>query len=106
MWGSVPEEIAREAMEQFWEEHPWDDVRPPFSPVIRRHPPTYQEWLDSLPWRNLPPCFLPRDDSPDEGRSRLRFRGYSDRVTIDRGRPLRLRFPVFELRPKRDAPLR
>jgi hypothetical protein len=99
MWGSVPEDVAEEAWTQFWEENPWDDVRPPFAPVIRRHPPTYQEWLDSLRWRPLRP-FFPRDDSPDEGRSRLRFRGYSDRVTIDRGQPLRLRSPVFELMPQ------
>jgi hypothetical protein len=105
MWGSVPSRIAEEAMEEFWAAHSWDDIRRPFAPVTRRHPPTYQEWLDSLPWTPLPPL-IPRDDSPDEGRSRLRFRGYSDRVTMHRGRPLRLRYPVFELRPRRDALLR
>lgn len=98
MWGSVPPDVADEAMEEFWETHPWDDVRPPLAPVIRRHPPTYQEWLDSLPWTPMP-GLIPTDDSPDGGRSRLRLRGYDDHVVTDRGRPLRLRFPVFELRP-------
>jgi hypothetical protein len=100
MWGSVPPDVAEEAMEEFWAAHEWDDVRPPFSPVIRRHPPTYQEWLDSLPWRPMR-ALIPWDDSPDRGRSRLRFQGYSDQVVMNRGRPLRLRFPEFELRPLR-----
>ena len=102
MWGSIPPEIEREAFEQFWDEYQWPDVRPLFAPVVRRHPPTYQEWLDSLPWVRLPPL-IPRDDSPDKGRSRLRFRGYSDSVTMNHGHPLRLRYPEFELRPKRSS---
>ena len=100
MWGSVPEEIEREAWEEYRaSEDPWKNVRRPFSPVIRRHPPTHQEWLDSLPWKPMP-VLVPFDDSPDKGRSRLRFRGYHDEVTMDYGRPMRLRFARFRLMPR------
>ena len=101
MWGSVPEDIARKALAEYRASYdPWENVRPPFSPVIRRHPPTYQEWLDSLPWKLMPVVFPIDDSSPDQGLSRLRFRGYHDEVTMDYGRPMRLRFARFELLPK------
>jgi hypothetical protein len=95
--------IVHEAWNEVWEEYwpsdePWSNVRPPISPVIRRHPPTYREWLLSLPWKPMG-VLVPVDNSPDEGRSRLRLRGYRDRVTMNCGRPLRLRFARLDLRP-------
>lgn len=99
MWGSVPEDVAREVWEEYrTSDEPWSNVRPAIAPVIRRHPPTYEEWLLSLPWKPMPVA-VPVDDSPDEGRSRLRFRGFRDKVTTDFGRPMRLRFARFELLP-------
>jgi len=83
-----------------WRPLPWpDDLQPPKSPVILRHPPTYDEWLDSLPWVIRPPV-IPRDRSPDEGRSRVQFVGYRDTVTYDYERPIRLRVPQFVLLPE------
>ena len=101
MWGSVPEEIAREALQEYWEEQKnRKDFRPPKAPVILRHPPTYEEWLDSLPWVLLP-AVIPMDSTaPDEGRSRVRFLGYRDDVTYDYGSPVRVCFRRFELLPK------
>ena len=79
---------------------PWrDDFRPPIAPVIERHPPTYEEWLDSLPSLELP-HLLPFDDTPDEGRSRVHFLGFRDQATYDYGKPVRLRFAQYELLPK------
>lgn len=95
-----------------WPDREWRwKLRPPISPWILRHPPTFEEWLDSLLWVRLPPMRLPIDrTAPDEGRSRIRLVGYEDEVTTRYGSPIRLRTPLLKLAPAddgvRDGPLR
>jgi hypothetical protein len=99
MWGSIPEKILREALAEYRRPPP-SNVQPPILPEIERHPPTLQEWKDSLPWVMMADV-IPMDwKAPDKGKSRVRFVGYRDEITTAWGSPLHLRFPRFVLLPK------
>jgi hypothetical protein len=69
---------------------------PPICPV-QRHPPTYEEWLESLPWMRMRP--EPPKAAPDAPLREIRIVGYRDVVTTKDGTPVRVRHELWEFVP-------